>query len=88
MSFLFRIASAMHDLLRFCINLEVFFSRSSVKNISWNLDGNCIGSVNYFLQFVDFIPLILPIQEHGMSLHHLSSLISFFSGLHVSVYRS
>ena len=58
-----------------------------------NAIGNLIGiTLNLWMAFgsiVIFTILILPSQEHGLSLHLIiSSLISFISVLHFSVYSS
>ena len=74
--FLFlKTALAIRDLLCFHTNCEIFCS-SSVKDVIGNLIGIAFGSI------VIFTILILPTQEHGISLHlFMSSLISFISVL-------
>ena len=77
--FFLKTALAIWSLLCFHVNCEIFCS-SSVKNAIGNLIGitlnQQIGSI------VIFTVLILPIQEHGLSLHlFMSSLISFISVL-------
>ena len=54
----------------------------------WQLDRDCIESIDGFGQYTYF-RYILPIHEHGIFLHLLvSSLISFTSALQFSIYRS
>ena len=49
----------------------------------------CIESINYFGQYGHLMMLILPIHEHGTCFHwFVSSLISFFSVVQFSEYRS
>src|SRR5574340_839444 len=67
------------------MNCEIFCS-SSVKNATSNLVGF---TLIVFGSRVIFTILILPAQEHGISLHlFMSSLISFISVLQFSVYSS
>jgi hypothetical protein len=59
------------------------------EELSWNFDGDCIESVDWFCKMAIFTILILPIHEHGRSFHLLrSSLISFFRNLTFLSYRS
>ena len=80
--FFLKIALAIQGLLCYHTNCEIFYS-SSVKNATGSLIGIALGSI------VIFTMLILPIQEHGISLHlFVSSLISFISVLEFSADRS
>ena len=61
------------------MNCEIVCS-SSVKNSSGNLIGITLNLYIAFDSIVIFTILILPTQEHGISLHlFMSSLISFIS---------
>ena len=61
------------------MNCEIFCS-SSVKNAIGNLIGIALNLQIAFGSIVIFTILILPTQEHGISLHlFMSSLISFIS---------
>ena len=72
----------------FHTNCEVFCS-SSVKNAIGNLIAIALSLEIAFGSLFIFTILILPTQEHGISLHlFLSSLISFISVLLFSVYSS
>ena len=74
-------ASAIWDLLCFYMNCEIFCS-SSVKNAIGNLIAIALTLQIAFGSIVIFTILILPTQEHGISLHlFMSSLISFISVL-------
>ena len=81
-------ALAIHGLLCLHTNFKIFCS-SSIKNAIGNLIGI---TLNLYIALGSrgiFTILILPIQEHGISLHLLvSSLISFISVLYFSAYRS
>ena len=86
--FFLKTALAVGDLLCFYMNCEMFCS-SSVKNAIGNLIGIALNLWMAFGSIVIFTILILPSQEHGLSLHLLiSSLISFISVLHFSMYSS
>ena len=66
-----------------------FFCSSSVKNAIGNLIGITMNLQTEFDTIVIFTILILPTQEHGISLYlFMSSLISFISVLQFSEYRS
>ena len=66
-----------------------FFCSSSVKNAIGNLIGITMNLQTEFDTIVIFTILILPTQEHGISLYlFMSSLISFISVLKFSVYNS
>ena len=70
------------------MNCELFCS-SSVKDVIGNLMGITLNLKMAFDSIVIFTILILPTQEHGISLHlFMSSLISFISVLYFSVYSS
>ena len=74
-------ALAIWGLLCFCMNCEIFCS-SSVKNARGNLGGITLNLQIAFGSIVIFTILLLPTQEHGISLHlFISSLISFISVL-------
>ena len=78
----------IRGLLCFYINCEIFCS-SSVKNAIGNLIRIALNLYIAFGSRVIFTILILPTQEHGLSLHLFkSSLISFISVLYFSVYSS
>ena len=65
------------------------FCSSSVKNTISNLMGIALNLQIAFGSIVIFTILILPTQEHGISLHlFMSSLISFISVLKFSVCSS
>ena len=81
-------ALAIQGLLCFHVNCEIFCS-SSVKNVIGNLIGITLNLYIAFGSIVIFTILVLPIQQHGISLHlFMSSLISFISVLQLSVYSS
>ena len=72
------------------ILFQILFPYKLLQNIKysspWYTEGPCWLSILYI---VIFTILILPIQEHGISLHLLvSSLISFIRVLQFSAYRS
>ena len=70
------------------MNCEIFYS-SSVGNAIGNLIGISLSLYFAFGSIIIFTILILPTQEHGISLHlFMSSLISFISVLSFSVYSS
>ena len=70
-------ALAIWGLLCFHMNCEMFCS-SSVENAMGNLIGITLNLQTSFGSRLIFTILILPIEEHGISLHLLmSSLISF-----------
>ena len=74
-------ALAIQGLLCFHMNCETFCS-SSVKNASSNLIGIMLNLQIVFGNIVVFTILILPDQEHGISLHlFMLSLISLTSVL-------
>ena len=74
--FFLRTALAIQGLLCFHMNSEIFCS-SSVKNAIGNLIRIALNLQITFGNIVIFIILILPTQEHGISLHlFMSSLIS------------
>ena len=80
-SFFLKCALAIQGLLCFHMNRE-FFCSSSVKNAIGNLIGITLNLQIAFGSRVIFTILILPTQEHGISLHLFrSSLISFISVL-------
>ena len=74
-----KIALALQGLLCFHTNCEIFCC-SSVKNTIGSLIGITLNLYIALGSLVIFTILILPIQEHGTSLHVLS-LISFISVL-------
>ena len=79
--FFLKTALAIQGLLYFHINSEIFCS-SSVKNSIDNLIGITLNPQIAFGSIVIFTILILPTQEHGISLHlFMLSLISFTSVL-------
>ena len=81
-------ALAIWGLLCFHMNCE-FFCSSYVKNAIGSLIGITLNLEIAFGSTAIFIILILPMQEHGISLHlFMSSLISFISVLYFSVYSS
>ena len=82
--FLLKTALAIQGLLCFHMNCEIFCS-SSVKNIIGNLIGITLNLQIAFGSMEIFTILILPTQEHGISLHlFMSSLISFIQFSSVS----
>ena len=86
--FFLKTALAIWGLLCFHMNCEIFCS-SSVKNAIGNLIGIALNLQIAFGSIVIFTILILPTQEHGISLHlFMSSLISFISVLQFSAYSS
>ena len=85
--FFIKIALAIQGLLCFHMNCEIFCS-SSVKNAIGNLIGIALNLQIEFDSIVIFKILILLTWEHGISLHLFTSLISFISVLHFSVYSS
>ena len=77
--FFLKTALAIWGLLCFHMNCEIF-CYSSVKNAIGNLIGITLNLQTAFGSIVIFTILILPIQEHGISLYlFMSSLISFIS---------
>ena len=79
--FFLKTALAIQGLLCFHMNCE-FFCSNSVKNATCNLIRISLTLQIAFGSIVIFTILILPTQEHGISLHlFMSSLISFISGL-------
>ena len=79
--FFLKIALAIQGLLCFQMNCEIFCS-TSVKNAVSNLIGITLNLLIVSGSVVIFTILILPTQEHGLSLHlFMSSLISFISVL-------
>ena len=88
-SFFFpKTASALQSLLYFHTNCEISCS-GSVKNAIGNLTGIALNLQITFSSIVIFTILILPTQEHGLSLHlFMLSLTSFVSVLQFSVYSS
>ena len=75
--FFLKTALVIQGLLCFHMNCEIFCS-SSVKNAIVNLIGIALNLQIAFGSIVIFTILILPTQEHGISLHlFMSSLISF-----------
>ena len=59
-----------------------------MKNALGSLIGIALNLQITLGSIVIFTVLIFPIQEHGISLHLVSSLISFISVLYFSAYRS
>ena len=79
--FFLKTALAIQGLFYFHMNCEIFCS-SSVKNAIGNLIGIALNLQIAFGSIIIFTILILPTQEHGLSLHlFMSSLISFISVL-------
>ena len=79
--FFLRTALAIQGLLCLNMNCEIFCS-TSVKNAIGNLIGIALHLQITFASVLIFTILILPTQEHGISLHlFMSSLISFTSVL-------
>ena len=79
--FFLRVVLAIQGRLCFHMNCEIFWS-SSVKNANGNLIEIALNLYSAFGSIVIFGILILPTQEHGLSLHlFMSSLISFTSVL-------
>ena len=75
-----KIALGIQDIFCFHMNCEVFCS-SSVKNVIGNWVGFALNLIA-FGSIVIFTILILPTQEHGISLRlFMSSLISFVNVL-------
>ena len=87
--FLFiKTALAIQGLLCFHMNCEIFCS-SSVKNSIGEMVGIALNLSIAFGSIVIFTILILPTQEHGISLHlFMSSLTTFISVLQFPVYCS
>ena len=86
--FFLKTALAIWGLLCLYANFKIFCA-SSVKNAIGDLIGIVLNLYIALGSIVIFTILILPIQEHGISLHLLvSSLISFNSVLQFSEYRS
>ena len=72
----------------FCVSIWIvkIFCSSSVKNAIGNLIGLALNLHIEFGSIVIFTILILPTQEHGISLYlFMSSLISFINVLQFSV---
>ena len=79
--FFLKTALARQGLLCFYMNCEIFCS-SSLKNAIGNLIGVTLNLLTTFGSMVIFTILILPTQEHGLTLHlFMLSLISFISVL-------
>ena len=79
--FFLKTALALGGHLCFHMNRENF-SSSSVTNAMGNLIGITLNLEIAFGNIVIFTILILPTQEHGISLHlFMSSLVSFISVL-------
>ena len=79
--FFLKIALAIRGLLCFHINCKMF-CYSSVKNAIGNLIGIVLNLQIAFGSIFIFTILLLPTQEHGISLHlFMLSLISFISVL-------
>ena len=86
--FFLKTALAIWGLLCLHMNCQIFCS-SFVKNAIGNLIGIALNLQIVFGSIVIFTILILPTQEHGISLHlFMSSLISFISVLQFSVCSS
>ena len=86
--FFLKIALAVQGLLNFYANCEMFCS-SAVKNTIGSLIGIALNLQIALGSIVIFTILILPIQEHGISLHlFVWPLTSFISVLQFSAYRS
>ena len=85
--FFLKIAAAFQGHLCFHINLRCFFYICEIGH--WYFNGDCIESI-IALGSVDILMmLILPVHEHGKCAHlFVSSLISFFSVVLFSEYRS
>ena len=75
--FFCKTALAIRGLLCFHMNCEIFCS-SSVKNAIGNLIGITLNLQIAFGSIVIFTILILPTQEHGISLHLFMSSLNFF----------
>ena len=85
--FFHKTALAIWSLLCFHMNCK-FFCSSSVKNAIDNLIGIALNLQVAFGSIVIFTILILPTQEHRISLHlFMSSLISFIHIFQFSEYR-
>ena len=79
--FFLKTALSMWGVLCSHMNCDIFGS-GSVKNAIGNLIGIALSLYTVFGSIVIFIILIIPTQEHGISLHlFMSSLISFISVL-------
>ena len=86
--FFLKTALAVWGLLCLHMSCEIF-CYSSVKNAIGNLRGIAQNLQIAFGSIVISTILILPTQEHGISLHlFMSSLISFISVLYFSLYSS
>ena len=86
--FFLNIYLAIHGLLCFHANWKIFCF-NYVKNVIGNFIRIALKLQITLGSIVIFTILILPIQEHGISLHlFVSSLISFISILQFSEYRS
>ena len=80
--FFLKIALAVWDLLCFHTNCEFFCCSSYVKNVIGNLIEIALNMWIAFCSTANFTILILPTQEHGISLClFMSSLVSFISVL-------
>ena len=80
--FFLKISLAVWDLLCFHTNCEFFFCSSYVKNVIGNLIEIALNMWIAFCSTANFTILILPTQEHGISLClFMSSLVSFISVL-------
>ena len=85
--FFLKTALTIPGLLCFYMNCKSFCS-SSVKNVIGNLIGITLNLQIALGSLVISTVLILPTQEHGISLHLFVSLISFIYVLQFSAYRS
>ena len=80
--FFLKIALAVWDLLCFHTNSDFFCCSSYVKNVIGNLMEIALNMWIAFCSTANFTILILPTQEHGISLClFMSSLVSFISVL-------
>ena len=85
--FFLQIALAVQNHLCFCVNCEIFCS--SGENAIGNLRGIALHLQVTSGSIIIFTILILPTQEHGISLHlFMSFLIYFISVLQFSAYSS
>ena len=70
------IALAIRSLLWFCIKFRIVFS--TIKKCHWNLDRDCIESIDDFGTDILEI-LILPVCEHMVYFNLFISSISFIN---------